>query len=88
MCAHEETIISPENECVCLSCGMVLEQVYHCMLANNQIDECENDDVKNFLLDMCSDIHIPTGIIQSVLDRYKKLSENVLLSKFSNVLKV
>lgn len=86
-CSHQETIDDDrEGYCVCIECGLVLEQIYQqgelCLKKPlNLLSLREEDEADTFLRDVCSRAEIPPGISQAALSYFRKIRQQLLPHK-------
>lgn len=84
MCLHTRTVITQEDESVCIECGVVTEKMYeYSNYIPVSIDECENDIMKDFLLDICHNHHIPPSLAPNILQQYKEQLTDERLKQYS-----
>ena len=69
---------------MCIECGVVIEKMYeYTNYTPVNIDECENDITKDFLLDICHNHHIPLSLAPNILQQYKEKLADERLKQYS-----
>jgi hypothetical protein len=85
-CNHSETVISLEDEEVCLHCGLVIDKLYtdiktetkNIIFFKKEIKEQNNNKILNFILDICENIHIQRNVSLSAFERYKTFKGQIV----------
>ena len=83
MCLHSATIITAEDEIVCEECGLVLEKNYAVVPSQYPIDEYKDFAMREKLMDVCYNAHIPVVLVDSTLQFYDTIRQDLKLKSFS-----
>lgn len=79
-CSHQNTVESyPEQENVCLDCGLVLDNI---LLDGMIVDELHYGDLQTFLENVTHNAHIFSGIIQPVMFLFMNISKDPRVKNF------
>ena len=73
MCKHENTIITPESEEVCVFCGLVVDKCLECFNEENrQVNlKYEEGKIKEKLTDIFYNLHLPFGVFDKIILKYE-----------------
>lgn len=83
MCVHSATTLTQEDEIVCEECGLVLDKNYSVVPYQFPIDEYKDFAMREKVLDVCYNAHIPIVLVDPTLQFYDSIRQDVKLKKFS-----
>jgi transcription initiation factor TFIIIB Brf1 subunit/transcription initiation factor TFIIB len=85
-CSHKNTVEAEhEGDVVCTDCGLVVEPCFSFHASQKYFqDETDYYNVKNFILDVCANAHIPKNICEYSYSYFKKSRRNFSPRKVSN----
>jgi len=83
MCDHLSTVVTSEDEEVCIDCGVIISKHYQANPNVRPLFEVNEHYLQNKLLDVCFNMHVPIIIVDNTMKMFQDLKKLETLKNFS-----